>query len=56
MDQATYAKIPETLELGEIRYHVVEKGRRTKTLTVVTTLIDPDQYSRWSKMDRYPYR
>lgn len=26
MDQATYEKIPETLELRQIRYHVVERG------------------------------
>ena len=31
MDQETYDRIPETLELRELRYTVVEKGRRTKT-------------------------
>ena len=45
MDEATYATIPETLELREIRYNIVEKGRRTRTLTVVTTLIDADEYT-----------
>ena len=30
MDQETYDRIPETLELRELRYAVVEKGRRTK--------------------------
>ncbi len=39
MDQETYDRIPETLELREL-IPVVEKGRRTKTITVVTTLTD----------------
>lgn len=30
MDEATYAQIPEILELRELRYNIVEKGRRTK--------------------------
>ena len=46
MDQATYDSIPQTLELREIRYRIVEKGRRTKMLTVVTTLSDPQAYSK----------
>ena len=46
MDEATYATISETLELREIRYNIVEKGRRTGTLTVVTTLIDADEYTK----------
>ena len=45
MDEATYATISETLELREIRYNIVEKGHRTGTLTVVTTLIDADEYT-----------
>ena len=45
MDQETYYRIPETLELRELRYTVVEKGRRTKTITVVTTLTDAVLYS-----------
>ena len=40
MDEKTYATIPETLELRELRYATVEKGKRTKSITVVTTLTD----------------
>ena len=43
MDQATYDAIPETLELREIRYQVIQPGYRTTTLTVVTTLTDADE-------------
>ena len=46
MDAETYTEIPDTLELRELRYTVVEKGRRTKTITVVTTLTDVDEYSK----------
>lgn len=42
MDEAAYAAIPATLVLREIRFHVVEPGRRTQTLTVVTTLLDAE--------------
>jgi hypothetical protein len=56
MDEATYATIPETLRLREIRYHVVEKGRRTKMITVVTTLTDADQYTKEDLAQLYNFR
>jgi hypothetical protein len=56
MDEATYATIPKTLELREIRYNIVEKGRRTRTLTVVTTLIDADEYTKEEIAQLYGFR
>ncbi len=56
MDEATYQLIPETLELREIRYHIVEKGRRTKKITVVTTLTDAVAYSKEDIADLYGFR
>lgn len=56
MDQATYDAIPDTLELREIRYNVVEKGRRTQTLTVVTTLTDAEVYSKDDIAQLYGFR
>lgn len=56
MDEATYATIPETLELREICYNIVEKGRRTKTLTVVTTLIDANKYTKEEIAKFYGFR
>lgn len=56
MDEATYEQIPPTIELREIRYRVVEKGRRTKTITVVTTLLDASQYSAQDIADLYGFR
>ena len=56
MDDATYATIPEMLELREIRYNIVKKGRRTQTLTVVTTLTDADEYTKEEIADLYGFR
>ncbi len=56
MDQATYARIPETLELREIRYHIVETGRRTRTIDVITTLVDADEYTKQEIAQLYGFR
>jgi len=42
MDEETFQQIPETITLREIRYNVIEKGKRTKVVTIVTTLIDEE--------------
>ena len=44
MDQETYLQIPEQLVLRELRYQVVEPGRRTRTIDVITTLVDADEH------------
>ena len=56
MDQETYDRIPETIELRELRYAVVEKGRRTKMITVVTTLTDATVYSHEEIAELYGFR
>ncbi len=56
MDEATYATIPPTLELREIRYNIVVKGRRTRTLTVVTTLTDAEEYTKEEIAELYGFR
>ena len=56
MDQATYDDMPDTLELREIRYSIVEKGKRTKTFIVVTTLTDPERYSAEDIAELYGFR
>ena len=45
MDEETYARMPEQLELRLIRVKLTEPGFRTKSLDMVTTLTDPEQYS-----------
>lgn len=56
MDEATYARIPETLALREIRYNVVEPGRRTRTIDVITTLSDADEYTKEDIAELYGFR
>jgi hypothetical protein len=56
MDEATYAQIPETLELREIRFQVIESGRRTHSIDVITTLTDAEQYTREDIAQLYGFR
>jgi hypothetical protein len=56
MDEATYAQIPEQLVLREIRYHIIEPGRRTKTIDVITTLVDADEYTKEEIAELYGFR
>jgi hypothetical protein len=56
MDEETYSRIPETLELREIRFSVVERGRRTKVIDVITTLVDADEYSKEEIATLYGHR
>jgi len=45
MSVEEYEKIPETLTLRMVRYSLVAEGYRTKSITVITTLADPGEYS-----------
>lgn len=56
MSEAVYATIPATLELRELRYTIVEKGKRTTSITVVTTLTDIDAYTKEDIAELYGYR
>jgi hypothetical protein len=56
MDEETYARIPETLELREIRYNIVEPGRRTKSIDIITTLVDAEEYSKEDIAELYGFR
>lgn len=56
MDAEAYAQIPETLILRELRYNIVEPGRRTKTIDVITTLTDPEQYTKEDIAELFGFR
>jgi putative transposase len=56
MDEETYRKIPEKLVLREIRYNITEPGRRTKSIDIITTLIDADEYSKEDIAELYGFR
>jgi hypothetical protein len=44
MSAEQYATLPDALTLRELRIRVVQKGMRTRSLVVVTTLLDAEQY------------
>jgi len=56
MDEETYATIPETLTLRMIRFNITVPGCRTRKITIVTTLLDPDEYSAEAVAELYGYR
>jgi len=56
MDLETYTTIPETITLRETRVDVTEEGRRVDTLIIVTTLVDPCEYSKDDIADLYGFR
>jgi len=56
MDEATYDSIPESITMREIRFHIIEPGRRTEVLTVATTLIDAETYTKEDIAGLYGYR
>ena len=45
MDQETYDRLPQQLEVREVKVIVDVKGFRTESLVVVTSLLDPKDYS-----------
>lgn len=56
MDADTYQTIPETLLLREIRFNIVEPGRRSQSIDVTTTLVDIAEYSREDIAELYGLR
>ena len=56
MPPALYQQIPPTLTLRELQFDVSVPGRRTETITVVTTLTDPVAYPAQDIAALYGYR
>jgi Transposase DDE domain len=44
MAKDAYADLPETLLVRELRFLTPQRGHRTRVITLVTTLLDPDAY------------
>src|SRR5262249_39163234 len=53
MDDATWATLPRTLLLRELRYLTPQRGYRTQVITLVTTLLDPEAYPATELADLY---
>lgn len=56
MDQATYDRMPLSIELREVEVHVNQPGFRTASFVVVTTLRDAETYTRDDIAELYHYR
>ena len=56
MSPEQYEQIPETMTLRELRFEVTVSGRRVETLTVVTTLTDPEVYPKEDLAALYGFR
>ena len=53
MEEATWTALPETLLVRELRFLTPQRGHRTRVITLVTTLVDPDAYSTEALADLY---
>jgi Transposase DDE domain len=46
VDRETYRSLPDSITIREARFRVVQPGFRTRSIVVVTTLLDPEQVTR----------
>lgn len=44
MADAQYDTLPEAITVRELRFSIALKGRRTRVITLATTLLDPERY------------
>ena len=56
MTREQFDALPAELEVREIRYRVSERGRRTREVTIVTTLLDPLRYPKGAIAELYGVR
>jgi hypothetical protein len=46
VDRRTYNALPDSITVREVRFRVEQRGFRTRSIVVVTTILDPEQASR----------
>jgi Transposase DDE domain len=51
-----YAALPTTVRVRELRYHITTRGRRTRVVTIATTLLDPMRYPKRRIAELYGLR
>ena len=56
VDRETYNALPEAITVREARFRVAQPGFRTRSIVVVTTLLDPAQASREELAELYRAR
>lgn len=53
MDAATYARIPDSILVRELRFKVKQPGYRVHEIVLVTTLLDPIEYTKEDLAELY---
>jgi Transposase DDE domain len=56
LSAAAWLALPSTLLIRELRYTVAQPGFRTRTVTLVTTLLDPRRYPKQKLAEAYGLR
>ncbi|WP_422928715.1 transposase [Singulisphaera sp. PoT] len=56
LTEAQFDELPDSLELREVRYEIGRQGYRTRSITLVTTLLDAKAYPLTSLSDLYGLR
>jgi hypothetical protein len=56
MDKETIDELPQELALREIKYTIVENGKRTKEVILVTTLLDAEVFTKEELAELYNIR
>lgn len=51
-----FAALPATILVRELRYTLLERGRRTRVVTLATTLLDPERYPKAALAELYGQR
>ena len=51
-----FAALPQTLTVRELRFTITERGRRTRVITLATTLLDPERYPKMDLAELYGQR
>jgi hypothetical protein len=53
MDDATWIALPQMVLVRELRFRTPQRGHRTRVITLVTTLVDPEAYPAAALADLY---
>jgi hypothetical protein len=53
MDEATYGRMPDEMQVRELRFQVVQPGYRVHEIVLVTTLLDPIAYTKEDLADLF---
>ncbi|MCP3902059.1 MAG: IS4 family transposase [Planctomycetes bacterium] len=56
LPRETWEALPKLLRVRELRYRITRRGFRTREVTLVTTLLDPEQYPKKAVAELYGLR